>query len=158
LKEEEIVSLHRGQGFAEEVARRVGLDEIRPCFTCGSCIAVCPVREVVEDFDPRLIIHSIALGMREKVLGSDLIWFCCLCNSCYHVCPQKIRFSRVARELRKMAIEEGYVDGEFLEELESIEGYLIDLCRRTLFRRVRDGFHGFHRIPCWRKETGAIER
>lgn len=139
--------------FKDEVAEKIGLEVIKPCFTCGSCTGVCPVHEVIEDFDPRLIIQMILLGMRKQVLSSDLIWFCCLCNSCFFVCPQGIKFSRVATELRKMAMAEGYVDEEFLKKLEVVKPYLEDLCRRTMFMKVREGFHGPHTMPCWRKNT-----
>ncbi len=67
-------------GFQKEVALRIGLEVIKPCYTCGSCTGVCPVREVMDDFDPRRLIHMIALGMKKEVLSSDLIWLCCLCN------------------------------------------------------------------------------
>ena len=61
--------------FKDEIAEKIGLEEIKPCFTCGSCTGACPVREVIDDFDPRLIIHNILLGMRKEVLSSNLIWF-----------------------------------------------------------------------------------
>lgn len=141
-------------GFRDEVAEKIGLERIKPCYTCGACTGVCPVREVVEDFDPRLIIQKIILGMREEVLSSELIWLCCLCNSCYFVCPQEIKFARVAEELRKTALAEGLADEGFLERLQELRPYLSDLCRRTLFARVADGFAGPHTMPCWRKHTG----
>lgn len=141
--------------FKGLVAEKIGLEVIKPCYTCGSCTGICPVREVVDDFDPRQLIHMILLGMKEAVLTSDLIWFCCLCNSCYSVCPQGIRFSRVARELQKMAVEGGYVKNDFLVEIKRVNGYLQDLCRRTMFKKVRQGFRGAHRMPCWRKITKA---
>jgi heterodisulfide reductase subunit C len=96
--------------------------------------------------------------MKKEVLSSDLIWFCCLCNSCYYVCPQGIRFSRVAKELQKMAIDEGYVKDDFLKGMEKINGYLQDLCRRTMFRKVKHGFWGPHKMPCWEKTTGDREK
>jgi heterodisulfide reductase subunit C len=133
--------------FKHEIADKIGLEVIKPCYTCGSCTGVCPVREVIDDFDPRRLIHMIFLGMRKEILSSDLIWFCCLCNSCYAVCPQGIRFSRVAQELQKMAVNEGYVDKSFLRSLESIQGHLQDLCRRTMFKKVRQGFRGTHKMP-----------
>jgi heterodisulfide reductase subunit C len=141
--------------FQKEVAARIGLEVIKPCYTCGSCTGICPVREVVNDFDPRRMVHMIALGMKKEVLSSCLIWFCCLCNSCYSVCPQGIRFSRVAKELQNMAIDEGYVSESRLKELEKVQDYLQDLCRRTMFRKVHRGFWGPHTIPCWRKITGT---
>ncbi len=140
-------------GFKDEIAEKIGLEEIKPCYSCGSCTGVCPAHEVIADFDPRRIIHMIVLGMREEVLSSDLIWFCCLCNSCYFVCPQGIRFSRIARELRKMALAEGYVDEDFLKGLSPVNDFLQDLCRRTLFQKVKEGLRGPHTMPCWRKYT-----
>ncbi|MCD4786700.1 MAG: 4Fe-4S dicluster domain-containing protein [Desulfobacterales bacterium] len=139
--------------FKDEIAQKIGIEEIKPCYTCGSCTGVCPVRKVIEDFDPRRIIHMIILGMREEVLSSDLIWFCCLCNSCYFVCPQGIRFSRIAAELQKMALSEKYVDENFLKRQEPVNNYLKDLCRLTMFKKVNEGFRGTHTMPCWRKNT-----
>lgn len=158
MSAQEIMCDQADNEFREEVAAKIGREEIKPCFTCGACTAVCPVREVVEDFDPRLIIHWIVLGLREKALGSDLIWFCCLCDSCFHVCPQQIRFKRVALELREMAVAEGRVKRDFLEGLTEIQPWLRDLCRRTLHRKVQDGFNGPHRMPCWRKYTVGLEK
>jgi heterodisulfide reductase subunit C len=140
-------------GFRNHVAAKIGLEEIKPCYTCGSCTGICPVREVVEDFDPRRLIHMILMGMKKEVLSSDTIWFCCFCNSCYAVCPQGIRFSRIARELQKMAVDEGYVDEDFLNGLGPVNDYLQDLCRRTMFGKVRVGSSGTHKMPCWRKHT-----
>ncbi len=153
-KAEDIVLSELDPGFKDEVAKKIGLESIKPCFTCGSCTGVCPVHEVIEDFDPRVMIHQILLGMRKEVLSSDLIWFCCLCNSCFFVCPQEIKFSRVATELRKMAVDEGLVDEGFLKKLEQLNPYLQDLCRRTMFQKVKEGFSGSHKMPCWRKHTG----
>lgn len=139
--------------FRKDIAAKIGIEKIDPCYSCGSCTGVCPVREVVDDFDPRRMIHMIILGLKKEVLSSDLIWFCCLCNSCYAVCPQGIKFSRIATELQRMALDEGMVDKRFITEFKSVNGYLKDLCRRTMFRKVRDGFHGPHKMPCWQKHT-----
>ncbi|MCK5324177.1 MAG: 4Fe-4S dicluster domain-containing protein [Desulfobulbaceae bacterium] len=139
--------------FKNEIAEKIGLEEIKPCYSCSSCTGVCPVREIVDDFDPRRLIHMIILGMREEVLSSDLIWFCCLCNSCFHVCPQGIRFSRIATELQKMAVAENYVDDAFLDKLKPVNACLNDLCRRTMFNKVKEGLRGPHTMPCWLKNA-----
>ncbi len=139
--------------FKDLVAEKIGLELIKPCYTCGSCTGACPVREIVDDFDPRRLIHMIVLGMKKELLSSDLIWFCCLCNSCYEVCPQGISFSRVAQESQKMAIDEGYVKEDFLKGVESLNDHLQDLCRRTMFQKVKQGFRGTHKMPCWQKMT-----
>lgn len=144
--------------FKDEVADKIGLESIKPCFTCGACTGICPVHSVIEDFDPRLIIHMILMGKKKEVLSSDLIWFCCLCNACFFVCPQEIKFSRVAIELRKMALAEGFADEEFLKKLEDINPYLQDLCRRTMFSKVKNGFCGPHTMPCWRNHTTGTKK
>jgi heterodisulfide reductase subunit C len=95
----------------------------------------------------------IVLGLKDKVLSSDTIWLCCFCDSCYTVCPQGIKFARIARELQLMAKDEGYVDEGFLEEFRKLDPYLKDVCRRTMLGKVRGGFHGTHKMPCWRKFT-----
>ena len=140
-------------GFRDEVAAKIGLQEIKPCYTCGSCTGVCPVREVIDDFDPRRLIHMIIMGMRQEILSSDLIWFCCRCNSCYFVCPQGIRLSRIAAELQKTAVAEGYVDEAFLKRFTPVQDYLVDLCRRTMFDKVKHGLRGPQKMPCWLKNT-----
>ncbi|MDL1984646.1 MAG: 4Fe-4S dicluster domain-containing protein [Deltaproteobacteria bacterium] len=150
---EKVLLQKADSGFKDEIAQKIGIEEIKPCYTCGSCTGVCPVRKVIDDFDPRRIIHMIVLGMRDEVLSSDLIWFCCLCNSCYFVCPQGIRFSRIARELQKLSLDEGYVDKNFLKRLEPVNDFLQDLCRLTMFKKVNEGFRGIHTMPCWRKDT-----
>jgi len=122
--------------FKNEIAEKIGLQEIKPCYACGSCTGVCPVRGVVEDFDPRRLLHLILLGLREQVLSSDLIWFCCQCNSCYFVCPQGIRFSRVAAELQKIAMDEGFVNDDFLNRFSPVSDYLVDFWCRTMFATV----------------------
>jgi heterodisulfide reductase subunit C len=139
--------------FKNEIAEKIGLEEIKPCYSCGSCTGVCPVREMVDDFDPRRLIHMIIMGMREQVLSSELIWLCCQCNSCYFVCPQGIRFSRIATELQKIAVAEGSVDKSFLKRLAPVNDYLTDLCRRTMFDKVKQGLRGPQTMPCWQKNT-----
>ena len=36
--------------FKDLVAAKIGLEVIKPCYTCGSCTGICPVREVIDDF------------------------------------------------------------------------------------------------------------
>jgi hypothetical protein len=52
-----------------------------------------------------------------------------------------------------MALDEGFVNDNFLKEMGSVNDYLQDLCRRTLFHKVKEGFYGIHKMPCWLKIT-----
>jgi heterodisulfide reductase subunit C len=111
-------------GFKYEVAEKPGGEHIKSCFACGVCTGGCPVAEVDDRYDPRKIIRMIMLGMKERVLSSDFIWFCSLCNTCSFICPQDVRFSEAMEILREMAVKEGYVDPSFPKTLQSIESFI----------------------------------
>jgi len=107
--------------FKYEVASLPGAENVRVCFTCGVCTASCPVSEVEERFNPRRMIRMIMWGMKEEILSSDLIWLCNQCYSCYAHCPQDVKFTDVVGALRRMAVEEGYVDASFLRLSEEMD-------------------------------------
>ncbi len=107
--------------FKSEVAKRLGGNNIKRCFACGTCTASCPVSGVRESFDPRKIIHMILLGQKQQVLSSDTIWYCSLWNTCSFVCPQDVRFSEDMVILRQMAIENGYISKSFLARWQQLE-------------------------------------
>ncbi len=107
--------------FKYDVAAHPGGDNVKLCFSCGTCTAGCPVAGVDPEFDPRRIIRQVLLGMRQKVLSSPVIWRCVQCYSCSAKCPQNVKFRDVIRALREMAIEEGYVRGDLLDEIEQLD-------------------------------------
>ena len=87
------------------------------CFDCGTCAGVCPVSEEESAFDPRRIIHMIKMGLKDRLLGSEAIWYCSNCDTCAFVCPQEVQFSSVVQVLREMAIKEGFVAPDAFERL-----------------------------------------
>ena len=93
-----------------------GAEEIRRCFTCGSCTGICPVSRESSVYDPRKIIHMVIIGLRDRLLSSEMIWRCTLCDTCQFVCPQGIRMSNVINALRQMAITGEYVDIPTLQD------------------------------------------
>lgn len=107
--------------FKYEIASRPGAEFFKRCFSCGTCTASCPVSEIDENFNPRLIIRQCLLGMREKVLSSKELWFCVQCYTCYARCPQDVRFTDVMAVIREMAVEEGYAPEDMLARAEKIE-------------------------------------
>jgi len=109
--------------FKHDVAAHPGGENIKLCFSCGTCTAGCPVSAVDPEFDPRKIIREILLGMREKVLSSAVIWRCAQCYSCSAKCPQNVKFRDVIRALREMAVAEGYVRSELLREIEQLDEF-----------------------------------
>lgn len=122
-KKEEIIR-ELDHKFKYEVSEEPGGENIKVCFSCGVCTASCPVAEVKEEFNPRKIIHMILLGMKDKVLSSDLIWFCETCYTCSFYCPQDVKFANVMSALRNIAVREGYVDSSFLDAIKKIDSYV----------------------------------
>ncbi|MFH1076665.1 MAG: FAD-dependent oxidoreductase [Pseudomonadota bacterium] len=104
------------QQFKMEVAAMPNGKAASRCFDCGSCTGVCPVSQSQTGFDPRKILHMIKLGLKDRLLASDIIWRCSHCDTCSFVCPQGVRFSAVVDILRAMAIEQGYVKKETFEQ------------------------------------------
>ena len=107
--------------FKEEVASQPGGENLKRCFACGSCTLSCPVAEVEESYSPRRIIHMILLGLKEEVLSSRAIWYCLTCYRCQVRCPQEVKYPEIMRVLRKLAVEQGYVEPGFVQAVQDID-------------------------------------
>ena len=107
--------------FKDEVAAQPGGENLKRCFACGSCTLSCPVAEVEESYSPRRIIHMILLGLKEEVLSSKAIWYCLTCYRCQVRCPQEVKFPEIMRVLRKLAVEQGYVEPGFVQAVQDID-------------------------------------
>lgn len=118
---ETIVLSDLDKDFKYEVASRPGAGFFKRCFSCGACTASCPVSEIDEDFNPRLIIHQALLGMREQVLTSKVLWFCTQCYTCYARCPQDVRFTDVMKVLRDIAVEQGHAPEDLQVKAKKID-------------------------------------
>ncbi len=103
--------------FVEDIFPYQGCETVSLCYGCGSCSGVCPVEKVVEEFDPRKIVHMVGLGLEEQLLDGKIIWACSQCQSCIPVCPQNVRCADVIRALREEARKRQIVDEEGLERL-----------------------------------------
>jgi heterodisulfide reductase subunit C len=108
-------------GFKEEVASQPGGENLKRCFACGSCTLSCPVAEVEESYSPRRIIHMILLGLKEEVLSSKAIWYCLSCYRCQVRCPQEVKYPEIMRVLRKLAVEQGYVEPGFVQAVQDLD-------------------------------------
>jgi heterodisulfide reductase subunit C len=107
--------------FKEEVASQPGGENLKRCFACGSCTLSCPVAEVEASYSPRRIIHMILLGLKEEVLSSKAIWYCLSCYRCQVRCPQEVKYPEIMRVLRKLAVEQGYVEPGFVQAVQAID-------------------------------------
>jgi len=101
-------------GFFEEFG-------LTNCDRCGSCAAVCPMREVYPDFArrfaPRSTIARLGLqralnlnGKLEYLLDEGGLWMCLTCEACANVCPQGVQFKDFVEQLRREALALGMSD------------------------------------------------
>ncbi len=103
--------------LSKEVAVHEGCSTLAMCYACGSCSSACPVEKVVEEFDPRKIVHMVSMGMEKELMESDIIWACSQCQSCIPVCPQEVRCADIIKALREEALNRGIVDRQRLADL-----------------------------------------
>jgi heterodisulfide reductase subunit C len=106
--------------FKHEIASRPGAENIKKCFSCGTCTGACPVFRVESGYNPRKIIRMILLGMREQVLSSKMIWLCARCYACTAHCPQNVSFADTMVVLREMAVKEGYASPDLMDKVDKI--------------------------------------
>jgi len=123
-----ISSKEINSSFSSEISSLPGGNFLNKCFSCGACSGICPVSQAIPDFDPRKIIHMIRMGLKDRLLQSDILWYCSRCRSCVFVCPQDVRFADVMAELRQMAVEQGYVTEEELRTKGKIAWVERDQC------------------------------
>jgi len=98
----------------KESASKFGLTN---CDRCGSCAAICPMREVYPDFSRRFSPRSTIARLRLKsaafkpslteLLEDAGLWMCLACEACLNVCPQGVEFRDFVAHARELALREG---------------------------------------------------
>lgn len=76
---------------------------VSACFNCGNCTAICPLSDEKYQF-PRTLIRYAQIGMKEKILGSDLMWLCSYCNDCSDTCPRDAEPGEFVMATRRWAM------------------------------------------------------
>jgi heterodisulfide reductase subunit C len=123
--------------FKFEIASAPGGENIKKCFSCGTCTAGCPVFQVEHLYNPRRIIRMILLGLKEQVLSSKTIWLCAQCYTCTAHCPQQVDFSSIMMVLRDMAVSGGYAPARLAAKIDTI-GTLTQKLRRDCILALLD--------------------
>ena len=144
----EIVDVSRlDAGFRHEITAEPGGERFMRCFSCGTCVAGCPVagttagREWAEEYNPRRIIRMALLGMREHVLTSKFVWLCSTCYTCYERCPQDVHIPELMNAIRNIAVREGHTPAGFRSQAELLRdhGRLYEITDFENERRVERG-------------------
>jgi len=105
------------------IASEPGGENIKKCFSCGTCTAGCPVREVTDRYNPRKIIRMALLGLKKEVLSSQFIWLCSSCYTCFERCPQDVRIPELMNAIKNIAVREGYLPSAMKTQLDLLSSF-----------------------------------
>jgi heterodisulfide reductase subunit C len=132
--------------FKSEISKEPGGEHLKRCFSCGTCTAGCPVREITEKYNPRKIIRMAILGLRDEVLSSDFIWLCSSCYSCYERCPQDVRIPELMNAMKNIAVREGYLPRAYRTQVDLLwdHGRLLEISDFENEERQEHGLPPIH--------------
>ena len=94
--------------FLEDIYSIPGGEKIKECIQCGTCSASCPTSYAM-DYTPREVIAALRAGLLDRVVKSNTIWLCSSCYYCTVRCPAGVKLTDVMYELKRLAVEFGYV-------------------------------------------------
>jgi heterodisulfide reductase subunit C len=146
----EIIDVARlDPGFRQEIVAEPGGEKFMRCFSCGTCVAGCPVAGATERYNPRRIIRMALLGMRTEVLSSEFVWLCSTCYTCYERCPQDVRIPELMNAIRNIAVRDGFVPETFRLQAELLRdhGRLYEITDFENERRVEQGLPPIRERP-----------
>ncbi len=83
--------------------QRFGGADVSPCFSCGTCTAICPLSDDDATF-PRSMIRYAQVGMRTELLSSKELWTCYHCGLCSDSCPTEADPGEFMASARRYAI------------------------------------------------------
>ena len=86
--------------MAQTVVEAKG-EELKLCYQCGTCTAVCPWGNL-KDFNPRKLIEMIRLGFEGFEEDS---WKCVNCKLCWDKCPNQINIPQLFQAVRSILLE-----------------------------------------------------
>jgi len=123
--------------FKYEISKIPGAEKIMLCFQCGSCTADCPIARFTDSYRPRKLMRMTHLGLKERLLPSDVIWLCSTCFTCIDHCPQGVEVASIVRALRNLAVKEGYMPSVYKDLSSSIRetGYAYKIPELRLRKR-----------------------
>jgi heterodisulfide reductase subunit C len=152
---DEIIDVGRlDPGFRNEIVAEPGGERFMRCFSCGTCVAGCPVAGTTEKYNPRRVVRMALLGMRQEVLTSEFVWLCSTCYTCYERCPQDVHIPELMNAIRNIAVREGHTPATFRQQAELLRdhGRLYEI---TDFENERREEHG---LPPVHEKANDVHR
>ncbi len=95
-----------------QISNQIGAKSLLACIQCGVCSSSCTVSEYI-DLQPHRVVACLLLGLKDKILNSNAIWYCSLCHRCTERCPKNVDYSFILALLRNMAVKEGHIPPEY---------------------------------------------
>jgi len=89
---------------------RYGADDVKNCYHCGNCSAVCPHTDETYIF-PRRSMRVLQMGLERKLETSLLPWLCYYCGQCSEQCPRDAEPGETMMSLRRWLISRYDVTG-----------------------------------------------
>lgn len=128
------------------IASEPGGENIKKCFSCGTCTAGCPVREVTDRYNPRRIIRMAILGLKREVLSSQFIWLCSSCYTCFERCPQNVKIPELMNAIKNIAVREGFLPSPMKSQLDLLSsfGRLLEVTEFENEKRKESGLPLLH--------------
>jgi heterodisulfide reductase subunit C len=99
--------------FKYKISQVPGAENVMLCFQCGTCTADCPIARFSDTYRPRKLMRMTQLGLKERILSSDVLWLCAACFTCVDRCPQDVEIAGILRALRNLAVKEGFIPRVF---------------------------------------------
>ncbi|MDQ3895048.1 MAG: 4Fe-4S dicluster domain-containing protein, partial [Actinomycetota bacterium] len=129
-----------GYAFIDALSPKHLLD-LDACTKCGKCHAACPATATGYPLSPRDVVLDLrevaegsmgnraALGIEPRfpdhaeILGTikpETLWSCMQCMACVEICPVGIEHVPMIVQLRRRLVEEGEMDAQLQQTLETI--------------------------------------
>jgi heterodisulfide reductase subunit C len=94
--------------FKYKITQSEGGKDLYECFSCGTCTAGCPERELDALYSPRKVIKNVLLGMKDPVFSNKFVEICSAHHRCFTQCPQGVEIPKLMNAIKNIAIKEGY--------------------------------------------------
>lgn len=127
--------------FKYKISKIPGAEKIMLCFQCGTCTADCPIARFSDSYRPRKLLRMTQLGLKDRVLSSDVIWLCAACFTCVDHCPQDVGIASIIRAIRNLAVKEENMPMVYRDLASTIlkTGYAYKISELRLRKRKEQG-------------------
>ncbi|MDV0447329.1 hypothetical protein MsAg5_12130 [Methanosarcinaceae archaeon Ag5] len=104
---ESINSSEIDKTFFNELKKDKGTEKVLLCFNCNGCSTGCPMKDIEPNFDIKRYMRMAGLGLKNRILNDEYLWYCTTCYKCQERCPEGVLNVDTLLRMRTMAVHEG---------------------------------------------------